>query len=862
MNHFMQSNTSQIKLLSFNHYVIAFFIIHLFLSGLLSATNTPAEIQYLHPQPESDFNSNETTILLRFAHTDLADAADITFYVNDDKGGEYAGSTFLAGDNRTFVFQPDQAFQPGETVWVTIRSAFLKNSYYSYSFRVSKMASDDKEQARRRFALRDELQKTNNTESVGRVTTINGVTVPSDFPRLHIMTNSDESAPGYLFFGLRQSYLMILKNDGTPYYYEKSNDFLMDFKVQPNGLLSRLVDNWDSGERFYTTIDHNFVYQDTFAVKLGYETDHHDFQLLPNGHALMIAGDYQIIDMSELVAGGKKNATVRGSLIQELDQNKDVVFQWNCWDHLPITDAVHEKLTANSIDYVHMNSVALDYDGNIVASCRNLSQCLKINRETGEVMWILGGASSSFEFVNDTDQNSYQHMFRPVPDKPNHYTLFDNGNYHVPQYNRAVEFKVDTTTWTATKVWEHRPTPDYHAKWLGSVQRLPNGHTLINFANGGAPFAYEVTAEDNVVYKARAREALACYRTFRFDWQGVAVKPSLFVEMEDEHVVLIFNKFGDEYVDFYNIYYGQSPESMALLDTTLSTRYDVHELESYKRYFFKVTATSNGVESDPSEIKYIDVKYFQPDQNMVLNGDFSNSDEHWDYIEQKNVKAHGSIQDGEYRIFIADGGVEYKNIQLKQDELAIYQGKTYRFEFDAYADAPRAIDAKVTGEDFTSTNYARIGFTGLAKNKKHYAYTFEMLDETDLNAQVIFNCGGDNATVYIDNVSLMAVSETALKQKNEKITRGFELFPNYPNPFNATTQIAYSLPNDAHVSLDIRNVLGEHVLTLINKKQKQGPYTINWFGRDSRGKILSSGLYFCTLKTGDYSKTIKLVLSR
>ncbi|MBN1481344.1 T9SS C-terminal target domain-containing protein [candidate division KSB1 bacterium] len=826
----------------------------------VNAFKLPAGITYLHPIPESHLNSNETTLLLKYQESG-SNILNTKFKVIGSDFGQYTGRIFLAKNKRTVIFEPDNPFQPGETISVTIQSPM--RAPFSYDFYISKMSHAEKEQTFRLFRQQDIVSKSSSFKTVGQIKTINGVTVPSDFPQINVVTNSEHTAPGHLFFGLRQSYFMIMKNDGTPYYYEKSNDFLMDFKVQPNGLLSRLVDNWDTGERFFTLIDHQFNYVDTFDVQFGYRIDHHDFQLTPDGHALMIAGEYQNIDMSAIVQGGQKDARVRGCHIQEVDQDKNVVFQWTCWDQIPITDAVHEDLTAHSIDYLHMNSIALDYDGHILASCRNTSQCLKINRETGEIMWILGGVSSSFDFINDPDQISYQHMIRPVPDKPNHYTLFDNGNYHTPPYSRAVEYKLDTTQWTAEKVWEHRHTPDYYSGWLGSVQRLENDNTLIGWAEGTPPFAYEVTPEGEVVYEASKPAALACYRTFRFDWQGVADKPNLIIESQDDQVILIFNKFGDEDVDYYNIYSGPASGQMTLLDTTSNTRYNADNFENYARYYFKVTAVNSlGEESAASPVKFIDIKYFEPGQNMVANGDFSAGIESWYYREESTVHANASVQDGEFVILITDGGSYFYDIQLAQGDLPLYLGKTYVFEFDAYADAPRAIGAKVAQMASPWTNYSRLGATALTNKKKHFKYQFAMLDNTDLAAQILFDCGGSNISVYLDNVSLTALSESAVSQNKKDVALDFQIAPNYPNPFNASTTISYHLPVDSHINVSIYNVLGEHISTLVNRKCKQGNHSITWDGKNHNGKDVSSGVYFCKMQAADFSKAIKIILSR
>jgi hypothetical protein len=203
-----------------------------------------------------------------------------------------------------------------------------------------------------------------------------------------------------------------------------------------------------------------------------YGTDEHECILLPDGHYFLIALDYRTVDMSQIVPGGNPNATVIGNHVQELDENDNVVFEWRSWDNFNIADAVNENLTNSTIDYVHMNSIAIDYDSNIVISSRHLSEVTKINRNTGEVMWRLGGQNNQFTLVDDTYEISYQHDARPVPGKPDHYTIFDNGNSRSPRFSRVVEFRIDTAAMTATKIWEYRHSPDHYTHWMGKTLLL------------------------------------------------------------------------------------------------------------------------------------------------------------------------------------------------------------------------------------------------------------------------------------------------------------------------------------------------------------------------------------------------------
>jgi len=88
----------------------------------------------------------------------------------------------------------------------------------------------------------------------------------------------------------------------------------------------------------------------------------------------------------------------------------------------------------------------------------------------------------------------------------------------------------------------------------------------------------------------------------------------------------------------------------------------------------------------------------------------------------------------------------------------------------------------------------------------------------------------------------------------------FELAQNYPNPFNLRTAIRYQIPEDCRVTLEIHNLLGQKVRTLVNVDQKANYYTAYWDGKNADGKGVSSGIYFYTLRAGNFTQTRRMVI--
>ncbi len=84
----------------------------------------------------------------------------------------------------------------------------------------------------------------------------------------------------------------------------------------------------------------------------------------------------------------------------------------------------------------------------------------------------------------------------------------------------------------------------------------------------------------------------------------------------------------------------------------------------------------------------------------------------------------------------------------------------------------------------------------------------------------------------------------------------------YPNPFNPETNISFSLKQDGKVTIDIYNVLGQKVKTLVDTNLKAGNHTLRWTGKDDNDRSVTSGIYFLKMQTANYSKTSKMVLMK
>jgi len=490
---------------------------------------------YVSPAPGSSLHLPGTTIIVRPGG--LVDLSSLTPGIVQAVGstsGSHDGFVRLSDDGKTIVFHPNDGFVLGETVTCTIGPGIRTNPggelpEASFTFRIFDDATPGPAPGSSLRAEESEwaLGASRMAPSMRGFTSSSFDTLPSDFPPIEATTNGS-TAPGALFLcplvfgdpGYR-SHLLILANDGTPLAQRKLRSTGLDFKMQPFGGLSY----YDTAAGKYYLMSADLTVTDSLAMGYGYYTDVHELQVLPDGHALLMAYDGRAIDMSAIVPGGDPGAEVFGLIIQELDRSKDVVFEWRSWDHFQITDAVGQNLTAASIDYVHGNAIEKDADGHLLISSRHMSEITKISRDDGHILWRLGGKNNEFTFVNDPDGFSYQHSIRRLPN--GNVILYDNGNFHTPPHSRAVEYQLDESAKTATEVWEYRESPDNYGFAMGSVQRLPNGNTVIGWG-ATSPALTEVTPTGEKVEEIRFPDGAFSYRGFRHEWPPTIAAHAVF----------------------------------------------------------------------------------------------------------------------------------------------------------------------------------------------------------------------------------------------------------------------------------------------------------------------------------------------
>ncbi|GEM_PF-1041308 len=349
-----------------------------------------------------------------------------------------------------------------------------------------------------------------------------GFSQPANY---NITVNTNNAWSGNLFFqrgGTPQKPVKIVDSTGIEIFSENWGMKGGDFKVNYNNKLSY----FDRQSKGWFIMDSLQNEVDSVYMQNGYIADNHDFLALANGNYVLIAYDEQPYAMDTVVTGGDPNAIVEGLIIQELDPNHNVVFEWKSWDHFHVTDNTYmSPWTGASLNFIHANAIDIDFDGHFIISSRGLDEITKIHRTTGQIIWRWGGSQNEFTFVNDYPF-THQHSIRSLGN--NRYLMYDNGNYSGQYYpsgnnvSRAVEYELDTNLMEATKVWEFIHPDSLYTPSIGGAQRLPNGNTIINFGNlqwlNIGSIVTEVDANNQIVFQLEYANGGNLYRAQKFDW--------------------------------------------------------------------------------------------------------------------------------------------------------------------------------------------------------------------------------------------------------------------------------------------------------------------------------------------------------
>jgi hypothetical protein len=287
------------------------------------------------------------------------------------------------------------------------------------------------------------------------------------------------------------TYAMILDQHGTPVWYQAAPGGAINVEPLPNDTVA-----WAPSLGPGIGTDPNGAYSlyqlDTQSPSSQRApvppTDPHELYQMANGHRMMISTPLKQEDASSLGPAFSGVNNIVDCVVQEVDGNGQLKWQWNMSDHVDIGEAKTSPMLASVVDYngqnaadvYHCNSVEVDpATGNVLVSSRNTNALYLIDKSTKAITWKLGGTSTNkdgakiLQITNDPETKfSGQHdaRFQANGDV----SIYDD---HTGQAGaaRGVEYAIDTTAGTATWTWQYAAPDGKQSFATGGFRRYANG---------------------------------------------------------------------------------------------------------------------------------------------------------------------------------------------------------------------------------------------------------------------------------------------------------------------------------------------------------------------------------------------------
>ncbi|MFA6720807.1 MAG: M14 family zinc carboxypeptidase [Candidatus Cloacimonadaceae bacterium] len=202
------------------------------------------------------------------------------------------------------------------------------------------------------------------------------------------------------------------------------------------------------------------------------------------------------------------------------------------------------------------------------------------------------------------------------------------------------------------------------------------------------------------------------------------------------------------------------------------------------------------------------------------------------------------------------------------DPLVIPAGTSSMLTFDSHLYSEWTFDPATVEASPDSLQWTVLW----TKSGQHDHFSKELVPLDDLAGQTVFlrfRLTDQSTHVEltdpgwtIDNIRVITGSSTGVEDPDLPGLSQAALYQNFPNPFNPQTNIRYSLAAWAEVKLAVYNLKGQLVKELVNKAVPAGNHRAVWDGSDSAGNPVGSGIYLYRLESGNYSKTLKMILAK
>ena len=351
-------------------------------------------------------------------------------------------------------------------------------------------------------------------------------------PVVRVMKKARTTGDGYLLLapssGPGQRGTMIVDNAGHVVWFRRTEKTAMNLRAAL--YKGKPVLTWWEGDvgpglglGEHVIVDSSYQEIARFPAGRRRGGDLHELVLTPNGTALITA--WGKVTRNLIGRSGRRRHTVIDGIAQEVEiPSARVLFEWRSIDHVGLEET-HVGVGPR-FDYFHINSIDVAPDGDWIICARNTWAVYKVSRQTGKIVWRLGGKKSNFAMGHGT-KFAWQHDAQ-MHGHGSMISIFDNGAAPpVEPQSRGLVMKLDEAKMSATLVraYTHRPHK-LLAHYMGSMQVLPNGNAVVGW--GSEPYMTEFAQDGSIVFDARLPRAGQTYRVVRMPWTGrPAARPRL-----------------------------------------------------------------------------------------------------------------------------------------------------------------------------------------------------------------------------------------------------------------------------------------------------------------------------------------------
>lgn len=478
-----------------------------------------------YPSPNVRVASNETTI--SFRGIKAKQLGKVT--VRGSRSGLHRGRLVAHSDGKGVSFVPRRDFQFKERVTVTsARNSFAgtgKPAKRKYSFATGLLKPK---------GWRDEPQVPKQGTTPPDWVTYQSF--PLKIPKVTINVSKEGSSDGDIFYAPRTNGPIIVDKTGELVYYRpglRVTDFRKQFyRGKPVLTWWRRAQVGDFVESSYAIADSSYKVIKRFEAGNGYTSDPHEFTMASRTTAYVNSFRTVVMDLRQY--GGLKKTPVMDNVAQEVDlRTGQVIWEWHSLGNIKVGETympIPRKIK-RPFDYFHLNSIARDKDGNMLISARHTSGLYKVNRQTGKVMWRMGGKDSDFK-LGKGFRYAYQHDFRRHANGT--YSIFENGAAGGPLPNRAriskgFIFRINEKKRTA-KLLRRYTLGGRLAPSQGNTQVLPNGNVFVGW--GSLKYCTEFAPDGDVLFDLEYSAINVSYRCYRAPWTGSPATSAIGVKSE------------------------------------------------------------------------------------------------------------------------------------------------------------------------------------------------------------------------------------------------------------------------------------------------------------------------------------------